>query len=244
MSQLCLEDPLIAAKVCTSLATEIEQMGYSITVSADFEKMNSDKIAARNEPLTPYFDPQICYPTPERFFWMKLTSPKGTTAALQAYRYDYVDTSLAEWGPSFRIGIYMLRKEILVPWHTAPPKNSIADRIRGRLIYHGEFWIDPKARNRQLLEKFSRLGMLLCHIKWNPDAIWGVCNKRMAEHGNPSRMGYPYMEKGFFRWQWTSEDDYYVEWLNVVERQSLEQMISEMNDNLNQNYTGINETVR
>jgi hypothetical protein len=232
MSKIGLEDPLNTAKVCTSLVAEIEQMGYSITVSSDFEKMAVDKAVARDEPLTPYFDPEVCYPTPERFFWMKVTNKAGATSALQAYRYDLVDTSLAEWGPSFRIGIYMLRKEVLVPWHTAPPKNSIAHRIHGKLVYHGEFWIAPHVRNRLLLEKFSRLGMVLCHVKWNPDAIWGVCNKRMAEHGNPSRMGYPYMEKGFFRWQWTSEDDYYVEWLNVLERQSLEQMISEMNDGL------------
>ena len=235
MPRLYLEDPLASVKVCASLATALEQLGFTISVSTDLPKLNSTRLAARQTPVSPYFDPGISNLTPDRFFWMALKSPNGSTASIQAYRYDYVDTSLAEWGPSYIIGLYMRRQEILLPSHTSPPKNSIADRIRGRLVYHGEFWIDPQVQNRKLLEKFSRLGMILSLIKWNPDAVWALCNKRMAAHGHPSRMGYPYLEPGFLRWQWTSEEEYQVEWLNVALRQSIEQLISEMHSNLNLN---------
>lgn len=228
MSQLCVEDPLGTAKVCAALAAEIERLGYSILVSADLEKLNASKIAARNEPVSPFFDPEICNLTPERFFWMKLTSSTGSTAGLQAYRYDYVDTNLADWGPTLTIGLAMRRQELMVPTHAAPPRNSIAERIRGKLVLHGEFWIDPQVRNRKLMETFSRLGMILSLIKWNPDAVWGLSSSRMASHGHPNRMGYTYMEKGFLRWQWASEGIDLIEWLNIAERHAIEQMINEM----------------
>jgi hypothetical protein len=228
MPQLSLEDPLAAVKVSSQLIKEIEAFGYAIHVGSDPEKLNDAKVDARDSHLTPYFDPAVCNFTPDRFFWMKLVSSAGKTSALQAYRYDYVDTSLADWGPSYIIGLYMRRQELLVPTHTDPPQSSISRRIRGKLVYHGEFWIDPQTRNRKLLELFSRLGLILSHIKWNPDAVWALCSKSMAGHGHPNRMGYTYLESGFLRWEWTSEENYHVEWLNVAERQSIEQMINEM----------------
>ncbi len=231
MSELCVDDPLGAVKVCAFLVREIESFGYTIGVSSDPDKLNETKIAAREEHLSPYFDPTVCSFRPERFFWMKLTSASGKISALQAYRYDYVDTSLAEWGPSYIIGLYMRRQELLLPTHTDPPRGSISRRLRGKLVYHGEFWVDPQTRNRKLLELFSRLGMILSHLKWNPDAVWALCSKNMAAHGHPNRMGYTYLESGFLRWQWTSEENYHVEWLNVAERQSIEQMVSDMGAN-------------
>lgn len=232
MSQLCLDDPLGAVRVCAHLFSQIEQMGYSVSVSSDPEELASAKMSARQKQLSPYFDPQVCNFNVDRFFWVKLTSKAGTISALQAYRYDYVDTSLAEWGPSYIIGLYMRRQELLIPSHTTPPKSSISSRIRGKLVYHGEFWVDTNARNRKLLEVFSRLGMVLSLIKWNPDAVWALCSKSMASHGHPNRMGYTYLESGFLRWQWTSEEDYHIEWLNVAERSSIEQMVNEIGDSL------------
>jgi hypothetical protein len=237
MTQLCLQDPFGTVKVCAYLNKTLEQLGYSISISSVPEELNEAKLVARQEQLTPYFDPTVCSFSPERFFWMKLISATGKITGLQAYRYDYVDTSLAEWGPSYIIGLYMRRMELLVPTHSDPPRNSISRRLRGKLVYHGEFWVDPQARNRKILELFSRLGMILSLIKWNPDAIWALCSKTMAAHGHPNRMGYTYLEGGFLRWKWTSEEDYHVEWLNVAERLAIEQMINEMG-------AGMEETVK
>ncbi len=228
MSQLCVEDPLGTAKVCAQVAAEIEQMGFTIDIGSDPTKLNAAKLAARSKSVSPFFDPDVCKFTAERFFWMQVVSPDGATSALQAFRYDYVDTCLADWGPSLTIGLAMLRQELMVPSNAPPARNSIAERIRGRLVYHGEFWIDPQVRNRKLLEKFSRLGLILSLIKWIPDAVWSLSGNRMATHGHLNRMGYNYTEKGFLRWQWATDGIDLVEWLNVAERQSIEQMINEI----------------
>lgn len=228
MSQLCVEDPLGTAKVCAALAAEIEQMGFAVSIGHDARKFNAAKLAARNKPVSPFFDPAVNNFTPERFFCMVLTSASGVTVGLQAYRYDYVDTSLSDWGPNLTIGLAMLRQELMVPSNAPPPRNSIAERIRGKLVYHGELWIDPHVRNRKLMEKFSRLGMILSLIKWNPDSVWALSSGRMASYGHPSRMGYTYMEKGFLRWQWASDGIDLTEWLNIAERHAIEQMVNEM----------------
>ena len=227
MSQLCLEDPLGTAKVCSSLAADIERLGFSISISSDLKKFSEAKKTTRIEPIAPFFDANICNLLADRVFWMSLNSPTGTPMALQGFRYDYVDTSLADWGPSYIIGLYMLRQEMLIPTHAAPPKNSIAEKIRGKLVYHGEFWADPQLRNRQLFDSFSRLGIILSLMKWNPDSLWALTSHRMATHGHLNRMGYTYLEKGFLRWQWASDGMDPVEWLAIAERRSLEQMINE-----------------
>ncbi len=228
MSQLYVEDPLGTARVCVALASEIEQLGLVINIGSDARKFNAIRLATRGTAVSPFFDPDVCNFTPERFFWMQAVSRDGITSALQAFRYDYVDTSLADWGPSLTIGLAMLRQELMVPSSAPPARSSIAERIRGRLVYHGEFWIDPQVRNRKLLEKFSRLGLILCLIKWIPDAVWSLSGNRMATHGHLNRMGYNYVEKGFLRWQWATDGIDLVEWLNVAERQSIEQMINEI----------------
>ena len=76
---------------------------------------------------------------------MKLTSASGVISGLQAYRYDYVDSSLADWGPNLTIGLAMRRQELMVPTHAAPPKNSIAERIRGSSYSTGNSGSIPRS---------------------------------------------------------------------------------------------------
>ena len=177
MSETCIDDPLGTVKAVTGIASELEQLGCEINVSTDISDLATARLAARNAPASPFFDPQVSGLTPDRFFWMALKSGDGSIVALQAFRHDFVDTSLADWAPTYHIGLYMRRNEVCLPIHAAPSKNSIADRIRGRLVYHGEFWVDSHVRHRNLFERFSRLGILLGVIKWNPDAIWALSNK-------------------------------------------------------------------
>ena len=231
MRQICLEDPLNAVRVCTSFADELGSMGYEIQTGTSLVDLSELKRGARNEGLSPFFDPEICNLTPDRIFWLSVSSRDGKIAGLQAFRFDQVETSLADWGPSYIIGLYMRRQEMLVPTFARPPKGSIAENIRGRLAYSGEFWVDPQVRNRRFMECFSRLGIVLSHIKWNLDSVWGICSNRMAVNGLPNRMGFAHLEKGFLAWQWSSEGIDPVEWLAISERTSIERMINETTRN-------------
>src|SRR5215203_4599534 len=126
MSETCIDDPFGTAKAATGIASELEQLGCAINVSANINDLTTARMAARNGPVTPFFDPVVSGLTPDRFFWMALKSGNGSIVALQAFRFDYVDTSLADWAPTYHIGLYMRRNEVCLPIHATPPKYSIA----------------------------------------------------------------------------------------------------------------------
>ena len=223
-----LQDPLTVAKVIAALEAEIGLRGLTLEISADFAAMNQRKLSLLQERCGPFHDPEVSALRGDRAFWMALVTPGGQTIALQAFRMDIIDVSLADWAPSYTIGLYMRRQELLVPAHTAPPANSIAERLRGRLVYHGELWIDPSHRKQGLAVPFGRLGLLLSLVKWQPAAIWALASQSMAMRGGMMRLGYSHQERGFFRWQMMSGGIDGVEWIAVAERQALEQLAAEI----------------
>jgi hypothetical protein len=228
VSKQSLRDPLGISRVVASLDGELAQIGLSVRFDEDLQRFASVKQAMRNEQPSPFFDPAVNEETGGRFFWMSLVDQKGQNIGIQAFRLDCINSSLADWGPSYTIGLYMRRQEVLVPLHPTPPRGTIAERITGRIVYQGELWIDRNIRNRRVVDAFGRLGMLLSLIRWNPDAIWALASQSMATHGHLNRMGFSYLERGFFRWQWGGDGIDNVEWVAIAERQSLEQMVEEM----------------
>jgi hypothetical protein len=228
MDSFGLIDPLGVARVITHLQDELREMGFEIRVDDDLVKFNALKLELRGERAHPYHDPEICGLTPERGFWMSLVGDRGKVVGIQAFRLDCVTTSLADWAPAYTIGLYMRRQEIMIPMHAMPPRNSIAERIRGRLAYHGELWIDSEQRNRRLSLWFGRIGLLLCLLKWQPDAVWALAAQSMALNGGMLRLGYSHLERGFFRWQWVSEGIEPVEWIAIAEKAGLEQLANEI----------------
>jgi hypothetical protein len=223
-----LRNPLLVAQATCSLARELEQLGFDATVDGDMQLMHAAKREARGFEIAPMHDPNVCELSNNRGFWMGLINSDRKVVGLQAFRCDYIDTSLADWCAPYMIGVYMRRHELMVPSHAKPPRDSISEKLRGRLVYHGEIWVDKQVRNRRVFEAFTRLGLLVALVKWNPDAIWGLASSQMAGHGHVSRIGYSTIERGFLRWEWASEGIDPVEYLCVIDRSGLEQMVDEM----------------
>jgi hypothetical protein len=223
-----LRSPLDVANACVQLQSELRQLGVEPRVHLDMPQMHVVKRSVRGDPIAPMHDPDVCDLTGNRAYWMSLEGDGGKTVGLQAFRMDVIGTSLADWCAAYMIGVYMLRNELMVPSHSKPPKNSISERLRGKLVYHGEIWVDKQIRNRRVFEAFTRLGIIIAMIKWNPDAIWGLASAQMAGHGHVGRIGYTTIERGFLRWEWASEGIDPVEYLCVIERPALEAMIEEM----------------
>ncbi len=220
--------PLEAAQACLSLLDELQSLNYWPSVEADIIAMHTAKIAARGMPVAPMHDGNICDFSNDRAYWMSLQDKDGATIGLQAFRCDQIGTSLADWLAPYMIGIYMQRQELLVPSHAKPPLGSTSERLSGKLVYHGEIWVDKQVKNRRVFEAFTRLGIIIAMIKWNPDAVWGLASAQMAGHGHVGRIGYTTIERGFLRWEWASEGIDPVEYLCVIERKGLEQMVDEM----------------
>ena len=76
--------------------------------------------------------------------------------------------------------------------------------------------------------KEHRLGLILALMKWQPDAIWGLATNQMANHGHFTRVGYTILERGFLRWQWSTDSIGPMEYLVASEKHSLENLVEEM----------------
>lgn len=223
-----LHNPLGLAKLCAALESQLLAAGYCIQLSTDFNKLDTEKLKLRGSRVGPMHDCDVCDFSQERAFWIALRDSAGETVGVQAYRCDYIDTSLADWLPNYMIGVYMRREELMMPSQVKPPQGSISWRLRGRLVYEGELWLAKAVKARNVFDAFARLGMLLSMVKWNPDAIWGLASQQMARHGHVGRIGYTILERGFLRWQWASKDVDPVEYLAAIERPAMEQMIEDM----------------
>jgi hypothetical protein len=228
MKKAGLANPLGAARASSALADELADAGFTFHTSSDMKAFNDAKMRWRGFPVAPMHYYETAVFGNERAMWTSLTNAQGETVGLQAFRYDEIDTNLADWCVTYMIGVYMRRQELMVPTHAQPPAGSIAERLTGKLVYHGEIWIDKQIKNRKVFEIFVRLGLILALIKWRPDAIWGLASAQMAGHGHFTRVGYPVLERGFLRWQWASEGIDPVEYLVAVERPSLEAMVEEL----------------
>ncbi len=229
-----LQNPLGVARLVSQLEVELNDADLKLVVGTDMAVFSDLKKKVRGFEPAPMHDYQVCDFSNDRSYWMALENSKGVIVGLQAYRCDHIDISLAEWCTNYMIGVYMRRNELMVPSHVHPPKGSIAERLKGTLVYHGELWVERELKNRRVIELFSKIGSLLVLLKWNPDAIWALTGFHMATRGYASRMGYPYIERGFLRWAWHSENVDEVEYLAVAERDFLQQIVAEAADNGNE----------
>lgn len=227
-----IKDPLGVARLVLKLEGALENQGLKIIVDADMVAFAEAKRKWRGFGPAPMHDHSVCDFSNDRGFWMALENYDGKIVGMQAYRCDKVDISLAEWCANYMIGVYMRRSEMLVPAHAHPPKNSVAQKLNGILVYHGEVWIDKTVKGKDVVADFSVMGHLLALLKWNCDAIWALTSHSIATRGYPGRMGYPLIERGFLRWQWHSDDIEPIEYLTVAERQHIENFVEEPVTNL------------
>lgn len=228
MKKAGISHPLNAAKAACALEAELNAQKINVHVSSDMAAFNAAKMKLRGSLPSPMHDHEVCVFGNERAFWMYLTDSAGEMIGLQAFRYDEIDTSLADWCLTYMIGVYMRRQELMVPSHSKPPTGSISERLTGKLVYHGEIWIDKQIKNRKVFDSFVRLGLVLTLIKWQPDAIWGLATNQMANHGHFTRVGYSILERGFLRWQWSTDSIGPMEYLVASEKHSLEALVDEM----------------
>lgn len=228
MKNAGLTQPLNASRAASMLEDELKSLNLQVHVSSDMAAFDEVKRRVRGNAVAPMHHYATGVFNRERAFWMYLTDHSGEVVGLQAFRYDEVDTHLADWCVTYMIGVYMRQQELMVPSFSKPPEGSISERLTGKLVYHGEIWISKNIKNRKVFEQFVRLGLIVAVIKWKPDAIWGLASAQMAGHGHFTRVGYSILERGFLRWQWASDGIDPVEYLVAAELASLESMIEEM----------------
>jgi hypothetical protein len=223
-----LADPLATVKAIAKLLEQSKENGLELAISSDFEELQRTRHEARGDQVSPMFDPEISLLDDDRAFWLCARLASGRPIALQAFRLDIVHPNLAEWALGWMAGLYLKRKELVLPRRVDPPFNTRAQLMSGKLVYHGELWIDRHHRNRHCFDIFPRAGMLLAYMKWLPSGLWSLVSESMATRGHMVRMGYGHLERGFFSWEWEPNGAEQVEWVGLADSAHLEHLISDM----------------
>jgi hypothetical protein len=222
-----LADPLRAVRVISGILSKAAVLGATIKYSSDFQELSDLRFRVRGGPVSPMFDPGISQLNADRAFWMGAFNHDGRPISLQAFRLDIVYPNLAEWALGWMAGLYLKRKELVLPSAVEPPANSHARLLNGALVYHGEMWIEKSVKTRDWFDILPRLGMLTAHLKWQPTALWALTSNKFATHGYVARSGYAHQELGFLQWEWEPEGADRIEWLIIAEHSHLEFLIAE-----------------
>ena len=144
-----MPNPLAAVEIVHGLIERARALDTEPFFSSDFPEFARQRLMLRGSNASPMFDPAVGR-LQDKAFWLGARNKQGEVVSLQAYRLDYVDTSLAEWVVGWMAGLYLKRHELMVPAYLEPPSYSRAGRVRGRLVYHGEIWLSPNSEKPQL----------------------------------------------------------------------------------------------
>lgn len=217
---LGLADPLKIVNTIADLLRHGAARGLAFRLSSDFAEFARLRRELRGSAVSPLFDPAVADGLAVRGVWMLAADEAQRVAGLQAFRLDRAEPSLAGFAPSWMLEHYRRRREPVVPGATPPPASSRAHLVSGRVVYHGELWVAPRARG--CFPLFPRLGLLLALVKWQPEAVWALTGQSMATRGHMLRMGYGHVEPGFLTWEHPPEGAEHSEWIGIALRRHLE----------------------
>ncbi|MFV0299538.1 MAG: hypothetical protein ACK5IP_01430 [Paracoccus sp. (in: a-proteobacteria)] len=221
-----LADPLTAVRAVTELLSAGAAAGLEFHQGTDFSKLVDFRQQARGSQVSPMFDPAVDSSLGRIGFWMTATDQAGKVVAMQSFRIDDASPNLADWVLGWMIGLYARRHELIIPRDTKSPRHSVANAIRGPVVYHGELWVD--SHQRKCFDIFTRLGIFLAFIKWQPAAIWALVGDAMATRGHMVRMSYAHVEPGFLTWEWCPAGADEREWLGISENRHLQLAMQEI----------------
>lgn len=181
----------------------VAENGITAILSNDFDEMKRVHTEVRPDAvLTPIFDPDISDIGLRGGLWLKGVSESGEVVQLQMMRcFDLGEQTLAEHvleraheyvPPSVGENVDLATSR----FDTAP----ISSVIKGRVVYHGGFWLDKSARGGGFTGIFPRLLMHVAAQTWTPDYIFGYQARELAFTGLAAKEGYTNTAELGIRW--------------------------------------------
>ncbi len=219
-------DPLRTVKAAAAMLEAAENLGLSLRVGFDFAEFEAIKRMARDEAITPFFDPAINDFTPENAFWVAGTSD-GLTVYLQAFRLDIVDRDFSQWFASWMIGLYGRAGQLLKMTRTVPIATKRERGLRGRVVYTGELWVSQKAPRKTtaaVLETVGQFSEILAYLHFSPGAIWALADFQRVIKGGTIKAGFAYADYGFVEWE-RPTGEVYKECLLIALKDEVEAVI-------------------
>ncbi len=182
----------------------LQRMGVTISTGTDFEEYREILSEARpDHVLGEPFEPKKYDLNKNNSLWIVGRDHKGRVIHTQAMKClklvnlslsDYLERNLKEFEPSF-IDIDYSR--------TTYRPGPGSKRIRGDVVYHGEFWIGGERgqfRGTGLSSILGRHAFLTALINWAPDYSFGFVAKPLSYKGFAAKFGYMHTEHHAIRY--------------------------------------------
>lgn len=196
--------PRDAAPFIATSRKVLKDRGIELKISNDFEEYAEIIAAERpSQKLGLPFDPAKTKLNRREAFWLIARTTEGRLLHSQAFKRIHLGNQA--------LSGYLLKRFRDFP----PPIPGVdfersryratpgAHRVRGHVVYHGDFWIDPEDglfRGTGLSTVLARSGMLEVMRRWNPDYICGFILRQVAFKGFSQRIGYFHNEPGALEW--------------------------------------------
>lgn len=222
-----MKNPLATASASWSYIQDAQKLGLDLSVRFDFLEFADIRWRHRSSRVSPYFDPKLSDFTADNAFWICGRDAEGNVVHLQAYRADLTG-HFPTWFMNMTYGLHARRGESVEARTREPRSNPFLDTLGNQGVYLGEFWLSTsleKCIGRRAVDSLGRMGLLLAHMKWDPDFVWSLASRRLAGNGFLQRAGFTYVQEDFVNWvERPIEAKGDEEVLAVVSRQDLENL--------------------
>lgn len=161
------------------------------------------------QPLGAPFDPDRHPLGAQNLFWIVGRDDQGRVVHTQAMRLiDLADATLAEYLRDEFRGFPPVGLDLDLP-RSRYRAGPGARQLRGRAVYHGEFWLSPdtsRFRGNGLSGKVGRFAFMMAMQRWAPDCVFGFMANKVAWKGFAARHGYMHTEPGAVNWTLRGSD--------------------------------------
>lgn len=174
----------------------LQNLGVTIETGSDFEEYRELLAIARpDHPLGEPFEPMKYGLTEQNSIWMVGRNESGHIIHTQAMKMvptlhlslgEYLSRNLREFEPSGMDIDYT---------NTVYRAGPGASRMKGTIVYHGEFWVGGSPRRGALLSPaLGKHAFLTALDHWRPDYTFGFIAKSLAHKGFSARFGFMHNE--------------------------------------------------
>ena len=233
---MSIHDVFLRWPLLSEAAKILHEQKMIVTVGYDFNEYKRIVSEGRpHQPVSLPFRAEMHNLSKDNAFWICGHTEHGQLAHTQAVRLVNVGEQ--------SLGSYMRRSFRQFPPAGVPLDMAAsryragpgAKRIKGRLCYHGEMWLDESAgnyRGRGLSSVLSRMGFALALRDLNPDFIFAFMVGSVAFKGLVERAGFMHTEPASLSWKVVDRERAIEAFTAYISREDLRYLFSVRIDDL------------
>ncbi|MFQ6551419.1 hypothetical protein AAD018_003630 [Aestuariibius insulae] len=196
-----IETTFDAIQYVTGINGLLNEQGITLEMGSDFTRYTQLTGKARpDQPVGPPFDHRLHYLTQSNSFWIVGRDETGRVVHCQAIKsLDLAGSHLAEYLAERYLDFPPAGLALDLASSRCHP-GPMAHKIRGKVCYHGDVWLDTSYRGSGVSSLLARLALITCLLHLRPDHIFAFMPEGIAFRGLTEREGYMHAEPGILSW--------------------------------------------